>query len=42
MAKLIKKTKGKKQNVFDLEVETSHNFIVNGICVHNSSSKPNF
>ena len=30
-----------KVDVYDLEVEDSHNFIANEICVHNSSSSPN-
>jgi uracil-DNA glycosylase family 4 len=29
-------------NVYDIEVEGEHNFIANEICVHNSSSDPNF
>lgn len=29
-------------DVYDLEVEDVHNFIANGICVHNSSQNPNF
>lgn len=29
-------------DVYDIEVEEFHNFIANGICVHNSSSQPNF
>lgn len=29
-------------DVYDLEVEDSHNFIAGGICVHNSSDHPNF
>jgi len=29
-------------DVYDIEVEKYHNFIANEICVHNSSSKPNF
>ncbi len=29
-------------NVYDIEVDNYHNFIVNEICVHNSSSMPNF
>ena len=29
-------------DVYDLEVEDCHNFIANEICVHNSSSNPNF
>lgn len=29
-------------DVYDLEVEDCHNFIANEICVHNSSSDPNF
>ncbi|RLI66872.1 MAG: hypothetical protein DRO67_00420 [Candidatus Asgardarchaeum californiense] len=29
-------------NVYDLEIEDEHNFFVDGICVHNSSSNPNF
>jgi len=29
-------------NVYDIEVKHTHNFMVSGICVHNSSSKPNF
>lgn len=32
----------KKEDVYDIEVEDCHNFFVNEICVHNSSSKPNF
>lgn len=28
--------------VYDIEVECEHNFIVNGVCVHNSSQDPNF
>lgn len=28
-------------DVYDLEVEDTHNFIANEICVHNSSQKPN-
>lgn len=27
--------------VYDIEVENHHNFIANGICVHNSSAEPN-
>ena len=33
---------GKKVDVYDIEVEKYHNFIANEICVHNSSSNPNF
>lgn len=29
-------------DVYDIEVEGEHNFIANEICVHNSSSNPNF
>ena len=29
-------------DVYDLEVEHNHNFIAGGICVHNSSSSPNW
>jgi hypothetical protein len=29
-------------DVYDIEIEESHNFIANGICVHNSSNDPNF
>lgn len=29
-------------DVYDLEIEEYHNFIANEICVHNSSSSPNF
>ena len=29
-------------DVYDLEVEDCHNFIAGGICVHNSSSSPNW
>lgn len=29
-------------DVYDIEVEQHHNFIANEICVHNSSSDPNF
>lgn len=29
-------------DVYDIEVEGEHNFIANEICVHNSSSEPNF
>jgi hypothetical protein len=29
-------------DVYDIEVEDHHNFIANEICVHNSSSEPNF
>lgn len=29
-------------DVYDIEVEKYHNFIVNQICVHNSSERPNF
>lgn len=32
----------KTVDVYDLEVEEFHNFIANEICVHNSSSQPNF
>ena len=32
----------KKVDVYDLEVDECHNFIANGICVHNSSNNPNF
>lgn len=32
----------KSTDVYDIEVEKYHNFIVNEICVHNSSSMPNF
>jgi uracil-DNA glycosylase family 4 len=28
-------------DVYDIEVEDCHNFIANGICVHNSSANPN-
>ena len=28
-------------DVYDLEVEDTHNFIANGVCVHNSSASPN-
>jgi len=31
-----------KVDVYDIEVEDTHNFIANEICVHNSSQKPNF
>lgn len=31
-----------KIDVYDIEVEKYHNFIANGICVHNSSDRPNF
>jgi len=31
-----------KVDVYDIEVEELHNFFANGICVHNSSSNPNF
>jgi len=34
----IKKT----VDVYDIEIEEHHNFFVNEICVHNSSSMPNF
>lgn len=30
-----------KYTVYDIEVEDIHNFIANGICVHNSSEAPN-
>lgn len=30
------------EDVYDIEVEDCHNFIANEICVHNSSSRPNF
>lgn len=30
-----------KHDVYDIEVETYHNFIANEICVHNSSAEPN-
>lgn len=30
-----------KYDVYDIEVETYHNFIANEICVHNSSADPN-
>lgn len=30
-----------KYDVYDIEVETYHNFIANEICVHNSSAAPN-
>jgi hypothetical protein len=29
-------------DVYDIEVEGAHNFIANEICIHNSSSSPNF
>lgn len=29
-------------DVYDIEVEDHHNFIANELCVHNSSSEPNF
>ncbi len=32
----------KKVDVYDIEVEETHNFFANEICVHNSSSDPNF
>ena len=32
----------KSVDVYDIEVEEFHNFIANEICVHNSSSMPNF
>lgn len=32
----------KVEDVYDLEIEQFHNFIANEICVHNSSSDPNF
>jgi len=32
----------RKVDVYDIETERSHNFIANEICVHNSSSMPNF
>lgn len=28
--------------VYDLEVEGYHNFIAGGLCVHNSSTSPNW
>ena len=31
-----------EEDVYDIEVEDSHNFIANEICVHNSSASPNF
>ena len=31
-----------KKDVYDIEVEDAHNFIANEICVHNSSSMPNW
>ena len=33
---------GRTEDVYDIEVEDCHNFFVNEICVHNSSSRPNF
>lgn len=30
-----------KHDVYDIEVETYHNFIANEVCVHNSSADPN-
>ena len=30
-----------KHDVYDIEVDTYHNFIAEGICVHNSSDSPN-
>lgn len=31
-----------EHDVYDIEVEGCHNFIAGGICVHNSSDRPNF
>lgn len=42
MARLISVTDSTYTDVYDIEVEEAHNFMVSGICVHNSSKAPNF
>ena len=42
MAKLLSVEDVGFVDVYDLEIEGVHNFLVNGICVHNSSQSPNF
>ena len=41
MGILIKREVLMYEDVYDLEVESTHNFSVKGISVHNSSQKPN-
>jgi intein/homing endonuclease len=42
MATLLSIEESSHIDVYDLEIEGVHNFLVNGICVHNSSQSPNF
>lgn len=42
MAKLVSVEVVGYSIVYDLEIQGTHNFAVNGLVVHNSSSDPNF